>query len=70
MESTVLECLLDEKQAAAYLSISVGTLRRWRRIGEGPAFARLGKSIRYRLLDLDLYLHQSTVRPDAPEAGE
>jgi hypothetical protein len=43
----------DERFAAAYLSVSVDTLRGWRRRRQGPRFLKLGaKSVRYSLRDL------------------
>ena len=46
-------------RAAAYVGISPKTLSNWRALGEGPVYARLGKSgarIVYRVADLDQYL--------------
>jgi len=48
--------LFSEPQAAAYLSISLTTLRRWRRAGCGPVYFRLGAIIRYRQIDLDTFV--------------
>lgn len=44
--------LLREDEAAEFLNYSVRTLQGWRRIGKGPKFKRLGRSIRYRYKDL------------------
>ena len=38
---------LSEKEAAAYLSVSLSTIRRWRRRGTGPAFFHFGGVLRY-----------------------
>jgi predicted DNA-binding transcriptional regulator AlpA len=38
---------LTEDQAAAFLCVSLSTLRRWRRNGTGPKYFRLGNIIRY-----------------------
>jgi predicted DNA-binding transcriptional regulator AlpA len=48
--------LLTEKQASAYLSRSVSTLRRGRKNGTGPKFVRIGRSIRYLKSELDGYI--------------
>lgn len=48
--------LLDEKQAASYLHLSVALLRKWRTYGDGPAFVKIGRLVRYRQLDLDAYV--------------
>lgn len=46
---------VSEEEAAQYLGLSRVTLRRWRWIHQGPAWVRLGGTIRYRLADLDEY---------------
>ncbi|MFI9295360.1 helix-turn-helix domain-containing protein [Streptomyces gardneri] len=45
--------LLTTTQAAEYLSVSTGTLANWRYRREGPPFVKAGKSVRYRLKDLE-----------------
>lgn len=50
---------LPSDKAATYLGFSSKTLANWRALGEGPRYARLGKSgarIVYRIADLDQYL--------------
>ncbi len=40
--------LLDEKQVAARLGVSVRALQRWRAVGDGPPFTRIGpRFVRY-----------------------
>ncbi len=39
--------LLNETEAAARLSLSVKTLRRWRWAGKPPAFLKIGAAVRY-----------------------
>ena len=36
------------------------TLRKWRCIGEGPRFVRIGRAVRYRKADLDAYAEART----------
>jgi hypothetical protein len=50
--------LIRPEAAAAILGVSVATLRRWRRTGEGPSTARLHHRIYY---DLDRVV---ALRPD------
>jgi excisionase family DNA binding protein len=40
--------LLTIHEAAAYLRVSVETLRYWRVVGTGPRAAKVGKHLRYR----------------------
>lgn len=42
---------MNEKQLAAYWGISCKTLQRWRAVGDGPKYVKVGKSIRYRRSD-------------------
>ena len=50
--------LIRPKAAAAILGVSLATLRRWRKTGEGPSTARLKHKIFY---DLDRVV---ALRPD------
>ncbi len=52
---------LSEKGAAAYVAMSRPYLRRARREGHGPAFVRLGRTIRYAVADLDAWLNAHRV---------
>ena len=50
--------LLDERQVASILSVSVSTLRNWRWRGEGPAFIKVGsRLVRYRPDDLQAFVN-------------
>lgn len=45
--------LLDEREAAAILAVSIQTLRNWRWRGEGPRFRKIGlRLVRYSRADL------------------
>lgn len=46
---------LHERDAAQYLGCQPITLRAWRMQGRGPAYIRLGRSIRYTVADLEAY---------------
>ncbi|MFN7916898.1 MAG: helix-turn-helix domain-containing protein [Vicinamibacterales bacterium] len=47
---------LFENDAANYVGFSTAYLRLCRSKGRGPAFIRVGRSIRYRVADLDAWL--------------
>jgi predicted DNA-binding transcriptional regulator AlpA len=51
--------LLNEKEAARFLSMSYRTLQSWRSAGEGPSYLKLGRSIRYRRGDLLTWVNES-----------
>jgi hypothetical protein len=48
--------LVDERTAAAYLGLSHRTLQAWRVRGGGPHYHRLGRAVRYDLLELDRFI--------------
>jgi hypothetical protein len=52
--------LLTELQAALRLNISTRTLQSWRRRGFGPAFIRVGRSIRYSQAALIEWMSKNT----------
>lgn len=55
--------VVSEREAALFLGLAIRTLqnRRWR--GLPPRFMRMGRSIRYRLSDLEAYMDGCTVEP-------
>ena len=42
-----MQKLLTENQVANQLSITTNTLRKWRWLGKGPAFIKMGAAVRY-----------------------
>jgi hypothetical protein len=52
---TVPPDFLLERELAGRWRISVRTLQRWRGVGSGPAFLRLGCRIAYRLSDIESF---------------
>ena len=64
--------LLTESQVAERLNLRVATLRRWRWLGQGPRFIKIGAAVRYDPQELKEYLakqvRSSTSDPGACEA--
>lgn len=56
MSDKQLETLLEEKELADRLQVSLGTLRGWRAEGKGPRFHRIGQLIRYAPSDVKAWL--------------
>lgn len=52
---------LTTDDAAAYIGLAGQTLRQMRHEGRGPRYVRLGRTIRYRVVDLDAYLKKNLV---------
>lgn len=53
--------VMDDGPAADILGLSVFTLRKWRSTGHGPAYVKLGKSVKYRLEDLTEFIQKQVV---------
>ena len=56
--SSAPAALLSTENAARYLGLSARTLNNWRWLGggRGPAFVRLGRSVRYDVRTLDAWI--------------
>lgn len=64
------EPLLNEQQAAEFLNIRPGTLACWRTTKRYPLkYTRVGRSIRYRLSDLQAFLASRDSGADGLEQG-
>jgi predicted site-specific integrase-resolvase len=55
---------ITEKTASEMSAFSIQTLRNWRHLGRGPAYSKVGRSVRYRLEDVQKYLKQGRVDPE------
>lgn len=54
--SSQIKPLLNEKELAATLGLSVATIQKWRIRGAGPKFKKLGVSVRYDPDDVQAWL--------------
>ncbi|WP_243438983.1 helix-turn-helix transcriptional regulator [Fundidesulfovibrio soli] len=57
--------ILDERQAAQFLGISVRTLQARRLKCQPPPFVKIGRSVRYRLADLERFIAENRIDPQA-----
>jgi len=48
--------LLTEHDVSKQLRVSLGSLRRWRMIRQGPPFFKVGPLVRYRSDDVEAWL--------------
>jgi predicted DNA-binding transcriptional regulator AlpA len=69
MSDKPLETLLDEKELAETLQVSIGTLRTWRNDGSGPRFHRIGQMIRYTPSDVKTWLLSRQAGGDIAEVA-
>lgn len=58
MKPSALSELLNAQQLAARWSLSEKTLERWRYLGTGPVFIKLGRRVMYPIGDV--HLHELT----------
>lgn len=56
---------MNEFEACAYIGMSVHTLRQWRFRNIGPVYSKIPVAVRYRKCDLDEFMAQSAIRPQA-----
>ena len=72
MSQIASNTLLSTPEAAHFLGVSSVTLRRWRSLGFGPAFIRLGGkpggAIRYREAALNDRMDHNTITPKSAGA--
>ena len=67
MKKSIIVKTVDEKAAARILGIAVQTLRNWRHIRKGPAYIKMGRSVRYQIKDLQEYLDDRRIDPSQHE---
>jgi hypothetical protein len=60
--------LVRESEAARLLGLKVATLRRWRWVGKGPPFRKIGAAVRYHLDDLSAFI-QASLRGSTSDPG-
>jgi len=51
-----VESLLNEHDVARITALSVASVRRWRLLGIGPKYIKIGAAVRYRAEDLRAWL--------------
>ena len=54
-----MDKLWTEKQVAAWWGISIGWLRNARCTGQGPAFVKIGRAVRYPVSALQEWLNRT-----------
>jgi hypothetical protein len=56
MDKAIVPQLLNERDAAKILAVSIAALRRWRREKRGPQFVRCERCVRYALDELSRFV--------------
>jgi predicted DNA-binding transcriptional regulator AlpA len=65
-----MQPLLTQRQCAEALVLSERTLERFRVSGLGPKFVRVGKSVRYRLSDVEAWIASRVVGSTSEKTGD
>ena len=65
-----MQPLLTQRQAAEMLALSERTLERIRVTGSGPKFVRCGRSIRYRLSDVEAWIASRVVGSTSEQTAQ
>jgi predicted DNA-binding transcriptional regulator AlpA len=48
--------MMNEHEVAAFLKMSVDSVRRWRLFSTGPKFVKIGSAVRYKRLDVEAWV--------------
>ena len=59
--STIVTEVMTTIEAAEYVGLKKPTMERFRFLGQGPAYCKLGGAVRYRKKDLDEWLDSRMV---------
>ena len=62
--------LLNSHQAADFLTLTGATLANWRSRGFGPCYVKIGRSVRYRVVDLRNWIEDRRVGSRERKPGQ
>lgn len=58
--------LLTADELSQLIKVGIGTLEQWRHRGEGPRFVKLGRLVRYRVVDVQDWVKEGW----SPSSGD
>ena len=61
-----IESLLNEHDVARITGMSLASVRRWRLLGRGPRFLKIGASVRYQPEALQAFLNSRPMGGESP----
>ncbi len=62
MNATTIQKTVSRTEAAGILGVRVNTLAVWAHAGRGPAYLKIGRTVRYDVTDLERFMQQGRVR--------
>ena len=57
--------LMPSADVAKYLGVQIPALEKWRQLGTGPDYVKVGRLVRYKKSALDAWLTERTIIPNA-----
>ena len=54
----------NEKVISEKYGVSIQTLRNWRHLCKGPPYAKIQRSVRYNISDVEAYFQERRVDPE------
>ena len=61
MEHEEITSAINESELARRANVSIAVIRKWRREKTGPRFLKLGRLVRYRVRDVEVWLETHAV---------
>lgn len=61
--------IVDTVQAAKFIGLAKPTLDKMRLVGNGPPYVKMGKSVRYRIEDLESWVASRIVTSTSQKAA-
>jgi hypothetical protein len=62
---TAKQEFVNDRQASTITGIAVQTYRNWRQNKKGPAYVKIGSSVRYSISDLRAFMEARRIEPSA-----
>ena len=56
---------ITEEEVSEKTGLAVQTLRNWRHMRRGLPYVKIGRSIRYGEMEVEAYMKEHTIRPEA-----
>jgi hypothetical protein len=55
---------INDVEAAKVMGLAAQTLRNWRHMRKGPKYLKMGRAVRYDLVDIVEFMKNNTINPE------